>query len=469
MGAAEIFLLILFGGLFAALLAGIPAIFAIAGAPLIVSGIAIGLGFFDPIFLTAFPQRIFGLMTNPLFVAIPLFIFMGILLEKSGLAARLLHALHSMGGQSPRGLALWVLVISVLIGAASGVIGATIIMLGMISYPALMKVGIDKKFASGLVLSAGTLGQIIPPSIVLIILADQISNASLEAQRRAGEFAVNPITVSDLFAAALVPGLLLALVYAVYVWIKLSPIKTSHPIKTSQSPIPGANEDFEKKQKLWVLAMPLVLIFLVLGSIVLGIATPSEAASLGAGGMALFTFFSGHNDGAENKLKLFSKAIEETVILSGVIFAIVFAASFLSLVFRGFGGDEILAHIAQNLPGEKWTALALVMVLVFLLGFILEFVEIIFLVIPIAGPILFAMGIEPVWFAILLALNLQTSFLTPPFGIALFYFKSVVPQSTTTSQIYHAVVPFVVLQLLTLCIVALFPDLVHFLPNLLFQ
>jgi tripartite ATP-independent transporter DctM subunit len=505
-----LFLLLLFGCLFAAILSGMPAMFAIGGAPLLIAGIGISSGNFDPAFLHAFPQRVFGMMGNQLFIALPLFIFMGILMERAGLANGMLIAANRLAGHSKRGLGLSVLAVSALIAATTGIVGATIIMLGAISYPALIRAGITERLSSGLVISAGTLGQIIPPSIVLIILADQISSAYQEAQRTMGVFAIEPVTVSDVFAGALLPGLLLVGLYATYLFVVLDPKNQKNPTSKTMSDIKGLSD-----LSIGILLAPLFLIVSVLGSILFGIATPTEAAGIGAAGTLLLSGLQ-NNEGSSRRhaanfiglaaflllglagfgspfsnsywviflllivtlvlgnslYKLYRSHIlqavlKETIYLSGMIFGIILAASLLSLVFRGFGGDVLFVNLAASLPGEKWGALLFVMLIVFLLGFVLEFIEIIFIVVPIAAPILLAMNIDPVWLAVLFALNLQTSFLTPPFGVALFYFRSVAPPDLPTSEIYRAIVPFVLLQLVALGLVVLFPQIALFLPDAL--
>ena len=507
-----LYILLLFASLFLAILSGMPALFAIAGAPLLVAGAGILAGSFEPSFLHAFPQRVFGMMGNQLFIALPLFVFMGLLLEKSGLARGMLIAANRLSGNSPRALVLSVLAASTLIAATTGIVGATIIMLGAISYPALIRAGISQKLASGLVVSAGTLGQIIPPSIVLIILSDQISVAYQEAQRAKGVFAIEPVTVSDIFAGAAAPGLLLVLLYAGYLVFKLGR-DGANTVPAEQMQI---DDREQKSQSLLLLLSPLFLILAVLGSIVFGIATPSEAAAIGASGTLLLASVMQQKQTtvttllplagviamlalgltkalpADLKFPLTLAAsgifglgllaatfdlaksgnarpvLVETIHLTGMIFGIVLAASLLSLVFRGFGGDILFNELAVNLPGEKWGALLVVMLVVFLLGFILEFIEIIFIVVPIAGPVLLGLDINPIWLAVLFALNLQTSFLTPPFGVALFYFRSVAPPDIETATIYRAIIPFVILQLVALFIVAMFPKIALYLPQLLF-
>lgn len=518
MDVSAFFLLILFAGVFAAILSGIPAMFAIGGVPFLVALCAALFGAFDLSFLNAFPQRLFGLMSNSLFIAIPLFVFMGLLLERAGIAKRMLEGAGALAGGGRRALSLAVLGMSGLLAATTGIIGATVVMLGVLSYPALQRSGVPERLASGMVLAAGSLGQIIPPSIALIILADQISNAHLEAGRLSGDFAVEPVTVSDLFAAALLPGLLLVVLYALYMLIRL-------PAEKGRSAMPASPQLVRRFSKTGydTVFLPLILIIAVLGSILFGLATATEAAALGvAGALLLCGRSAGRADrglgrgnrpvrrfavlglvagaalfvlrSATHPLALLivfvalgilaagllvsayyaarkgilQAVLGETILISGMIFGIVIAASMLSLVFRGLGGDVLIRDIAAALPGEKWTALALFMLLIFLLGFMLEFVEIIFITIPIAGPVLLAMDIPPLWLAVLIALNLQTSFLTPPFGLALFYFRSVAPATLTTPEIYRSVVPFVILQLMALVLVALFPQLALMLPEYLF-
>ena len=454
--APEVFLPVLLGGLIVGILSGVPAFAAIGGVPLLVAFFAALFGAFDLSLLAAFPQRIYGVMGNQLLAAVPLFILMGVVLEKSGLARDMLLSMTAKAGEAPRKMAFGVLGISALIAASTGVVGATIVMLGLMAYPALIRIGMGERLASGLIVSAGTLGQIIPPSIVLIILADQVSNAWQGAQRAKGSFAVEPVTVSELFVAALLPGLLLVGLYALYLFFAVKPVSENH-----DQPETSASRSAISKSPFIALVLPLVLILAVLGSIILGIATATEAAAIGAAGSLLLAGKSLLRPG------VFNEILAETINLCGVIFAIVFAASLLSLVFRGLGGDEWFVALAGDLPGDKWTALLLVMIVVFLLGFVLEFIEIIFIIVPIAGPVLFAMDIDPIWFAILMAVNLQTSFLTPPFGVALFYFKSVAPGGFALMDLYRGIVPFIGLQLVALLLIFVFPQIVSVLPDLL--
>jgi len=518
MNADVLWLVVMALAVFGFILSGVPVLLAIAGAPTLVALLAAMSGHFDLVYFQAVPQRIFGIMTNPLLLAVPLFVFMGLILEKSQQAERMLKSLTAALGGRQGSLALAVVLVSALIAASTGIIGATIVMLGTITLPALLKAGINKHMSSGLICASGTLGQIIPPSIVLILLGDQISNAYFEAQQEAGNFAPDPVTVGDLFAGALLPGLLLVSLYGAYVLIRLR--------GSSDGPDQPAGQTGTTLRDLVASIAPtLGLIVAVLGSILVGIATPTEAASVGVAGAILIAassrtgasarlsmacaglavlllllrraglFGLDFADGAVSWsfLTVFSlaltglafallltasgallrggvllPALKETVTITGMIFGIVIAASILSLVFRGFNGDEHVAELLNALPGGAWGMLLLTMLVIFLLGFILEFVEIIFIVVPIVGPIILQTDISPVWFAVLIALNLQTSFLTPPFGFALFYFRSVAPADIRTTDIYLSVIPFVAIQLLALGLVAAFPVLATFLPEVLF-
>jgi tripartite ATP-independent transporter DctM subunit len=503
-------------------MSGMPVLLAIAGVPVLVGIIASFFGHFDLSYFSAFPQRVFGIMENSLLIAVPLFVMMGVLLERSKIAEKMLLMMAGFFGGSRSGLAYSVLIVSALIAASTGIIGATIVMLGMISLPALLKAGVSKQLSSGLICASGTLGQIIPPSIVLILLGDQISNAYIEAQQNLGNFAPDPVSVGDLFAGAILPGLLLVTLYAAYIFIYGFFID-KQPITAQQKAdiTPATEVDF--RQVCTVFLPPILLIIAVLGSILMGIATPTEAAGVGVAGTMLIAALNSNNttkkqhaiillgvfsafciaiivslqlSSAESssaalfsvltlvlsailvlslvlsayqliKDEILSSALSQSVSVSGMVFAIIIAASMLSLVFRGFGGDEIVNELLSNIPGDRWGALLAVMIVIFLLGFILEFVEILFIVIPLVGPVLLAMDFNPVWLAILIAINLQTSFLTPPFGFALFYYRSVAPASITTVDIYKSVIPFIVIQLLAMAILVMYPQIATWLPELI--
>jgi tripartite ATP-independent transporter DctM subunit len=519
MSVELLWLLVMTAGLFGGILSGVPVMLVIAGVPTLVAIAASATGHFDLSYLQAVPQRVFGVMENWLLIAVPLFVLVGVLLDRSKQAERMLTSINKLFGGTRGGLAMSVVVVSALIAASTGIIGATIVMLGTISLPTLLRAGIDKHTSSGLICACGTLGQIIPPSIVLILLGDQVSNAYIEAQQKAGNFAPSPVTVGDLFAGAMLPGLLLVGFYALYVGFRLR----------GQPPLPRAETGGPRigfGEVLTDILPTLALIVSVLGSILMGLATPTEAAGVGVGGailvavaqislrmkwLALGTaalavvllaasaagylnvnFAAGHLDftsktmiavglvvllgvglatasGALARSGILVPAIIETLLVSGMIFGIVIAAGILSLVFRGFGGDGMVADFMNAVPGGAYGMLAMTMLVVFLLGFILEFVEIIFIVIPIVGPVILQSDIDPVWFAILFAMNLQTSFLTPPFGFALFYFRSVAPPQISTGDIYRSIVPFVMIQIVAIFALALFPALATWLPGVLFR
>jgi tripartite ATP-independent transporter DctM subunit len=509
----ELFLLAMLLGLFAGILSGIPAMLAIAGVPMLTAVVAAGFGVFDLRFLSFFPARVWGVMTNSLLMAVPLFVLMGVLLERAQLAERMLAVLARMLGGSPRGMALSVLLFATLLAAATGIIGATVVMLVLVALGPMLAAGIPAARASGLICASGTLGQIIPPSILLVLLGDQIGNTYLEAQQRAGNFAPQPVSVGDLFAGALIPGLVLVGLYAVYLLVVL------RPAPAAPKPAPGAR--VTAAEVVFTFLPPLLLILTVLGSILAGVATATEAAGLGAVGALLMAGYAAMRARAGRVLvalaglaafglvglrmaglgraaldtpagmvalagavcivagallagavlwrgRLLQGAIGETMKISGMVFGIVIAASMLALVFRGFGGDRIVGAIMDALPGGELGAVLLVMGIVFLLGFILEAVEIIYIVVPLLGPAVLSGDISPVWFGVLLAMNLQTSFLTPPFGFALFYFRSVAPRSITSGQIYRGVAPFVALQLLALGLLILWPELATWLPGVIF-
>jgi len=506
----EIFLILLGLGLAGGILSGIPAMLAIAGVPFVVALLGSLVGAFDPGFLKFFPARVYGIMSNPLLMAVPLFVLMGVLLEKSRVSERMLQVLGQMLGGSARGMAVSVLLFSAIIAASTGIVGATVVMLVLMSLPAMLQAGVPKPLASGLICAGGTLGQIIPPSIVLVLLGDQIGNTYLEAQQRAGNFAPSSVSVGDLFAGALLPGLMLVGLYALYAFAVLTFAARGTPkvVRTASPPLGVILNSF---------APPLLMILAVLGSILAGVATTTEAAGLGAVGALMLA---GYHRGGRGRwlvglgalavlallmLRMFtdgragpvgtglavamvvllvlgllvsvvklwgggvlSAASDETLRITGMVFGIVVAASMLALVFRGFGGDVIVGHLMENMPGGDWGALFIVLGMVFLLGFLLEAIEIIYIVVPLLGPPILGGDISPVWFGVLLAMNLQTSFLTPPFGFALFYFRSVAPREITTRDTYVGVAPFVVLQLIGLAMLMTFPSLATWLPGVLF-
>ena len=448
MSIQAILLVLMFTGVIGGILLGVRILIVLMLVPMAAGLIGMGLGIFDSALFYAIPERIFGIMRNQVLYAIPLFVFVGKLLEHSGLAEKMLLSIAGLSKDKGRSMALAVLATSVIIAAASGIIGATITMLAGIALPALLRAGVSEKISAGLICAAGSLGQLIPPSIVLILLSDQISNAWILSQRELGNFSPEPISVAHLFSAALLPGLMLAALYAVYIFVVIKPEASQ---QNQQAPSESASFS-------WGALLVLGVIILVPLSIVFGFATAGEAASVGILGVSLLMLKAGH-------LAIFKKALEETVTLTGVIFGIIIAASVLALVFRGLGGDEHVSSLLSAMPGDAMGALIVVMIVVFLLGFILEFIEITYIIIPVTAPVLFTMGIDPIWFAVLVAVNLQISFLTPPLGIALFYFQSV--SNIKALALYKAVLPFIILQISALLIVFIFPKIATWLPSIL--
>ena len=448
----------LFVGIGLALMAGFPVAFTLAGVALLFAGVGTATGTFDPSFLQAFPNRIYGIMTNETLLAVPVFIFMGVMLERSKLADQLLQSLaHLMRGVNG-GLGIAVIVVGAMMAASTGIVGATVVTMGLISLPTMLDKRYDPAVSAGTICAAGTLGQIIPPSIVLVMLADVMSNAYQQAQLRMGSYTPDTVSVGELFAGALLPGLLLVLIYLVYIFV-LARAKPHlmPPDRVLDSDRVGIG------RLLGLTAGPLLLIVAVLGSILKGVATPTEAAAVGAVG-SMFLAAVGRQLNAET----IKDVVYRTTRITSMVFMILVGASLFSLVFRGFGGDEMVAELLTGLPGGVVTVMVLVMIVMFLLGFILDFIEITFVVVPIVGPVLMAMGLDPIWLGVMIALNLQTSFLTPPFGFSLFYLRGVCPESIPTSAIYRGVVPFIGIQLLVLGLLAAWPQLVTWLPGVIY-
>jgi len=439
----------------ASLLAGFPVAFTLAGIALIFALIGIMTGTFDPSFLSAFPSRIFGIMSNQTLIAVPVFVFMGVMLEKSKLADQLLQSLAQLMRKIPGGLGLAVMLVGTLMAASTGIVGATVVTMGLLSLPTMLKNNYDPSIATGSICAAGTLGQIIPPSIVLILLADVLSNAYQQAQLRMGIFSPETISVGELFAGALLPGLMLVGLYMLYL-AAVALLKPSAMPPVEQK----AGDEVSLLSLLRLLAGPLLLIVAVLGSILFGLATPTEAAAVGATGAMLLAMIQ-----KQLSLETLRAVAYQSAKVSAMVFMILIGASLFSLVFRGYGGDEYVQSLLTSLPGGQAGVLLIVMLVLFLLGFILDFIEITYVVIPIVGPVLLAMGINPVWLGVMIAINLQTSFLTPPFGFSLFYLRGVAPPEIPTSAIYKGVVPFIIIQLLMLGLLTLWPDLATWLPN----
>ena len=433
------------------LMAGYPVALTLAGTSFLFALIGAIVGIFDMAFLEAFPNRLFGIMENTTLIAVPLFIFMGVMLEKSKLSEDLLSSMADLFGGLKSGLGLSVVLVGALLAASTGIVGATVVTMGLMSLPTMLERGYHPSKATGLIAATGTLGQIIPPSIALVLLGDTLSNAYQQAQLNMGIFSPKTVSIGDLFLGAIVPGLILVFLYSGYLLL------TSQSIKETQSRVLDSNTIYTALKNL---LPPVVLIIAVLGSILGGFATPTEAAGVGAFGATLLAFFKG-------KLSLFTLNVvsKNTVKVTSMVFFILIGAAIFSLVFRGFGGDSLVENFFEELPGGVFTATLIVMVVIFVLGFILDFIEITFVVVPIVGPVLLAMGLDPVWLGVMIAINLQTSFLTPPFGFALFYLRGVAPQSVQTIDMYKGVIPFIAIQLLLLISIWIFPEIATWLPS----
>ena len=429
------------------LLLGYPVAFTLAGVSILFAVVCIPFGIFDPTILKSIPIRVFGIMNNVTLLAVPLFIYMGTVLEKSGIAAKMLENMAAAFKNTKGGLSISIIFVGALLAASTGIVGATVVTMGLMSLPILINQGYERSFSTGLVASTGTLGQIIPPSIALVLLGDVMSNAYQRAQNDMGIFSQQTVTVGDLFIGAIVPGIMICLGYLIY---------TIYKNKTNPHLKDYTNSSNVKNLVLFkTLMLPIILIFLVLGSIFAGIATPTEAAAIGAFGALIIALINQKVD-----ISFIKETSEKTAVVSTMIFTILIGASIFSLIFRGVGGDDLIDLIFNSLPGGSYTALIFVLLVIFLLGFILDFIEICYVIIPLVAPPLLIMGFDPVWLAILFAINLQTSFLTPPFGFSLFYLRGVADESIKTKEIYKGVIPFIFIQLLILFLVILFPTII---------
>ena len=509
--------LLMFAAACLVLLMGFPVAFTLAGVALAFGLIGQSLDMFDMGFFYALPQRIFGTMTNEVLIAVPLFVFMGTMLERARVAEDLLENMSRLFAGVRGGLGISVSIVGALLAASTGIVGATVVTMGLLSLPTMLRRGYAPSLAAGSIAAAGTLGQIIPPSIVLVLLGDVIANAYQKAQLEQGIFAPETVSVGELFSGSLIPGLVLVGLYIIYqVCLAI--------FKPSMAPPAEYDDDLVLSDLLGALFAPVFLIISVLGSILAGIATPTEAAAVGAVGTILLA---GHKLGDRQKLmtagafsvllvvvlaNTFDLRLERDTIgapdllatgvalaLCGVIilavgtsllttyrlgvlestmrstthttsmvFVILIGAALFSLVFRGLGGDDTIHDLLQSLPGGTWTAVAAVMLVMFLLGFFLDFIEIIFVVVPLVGPVLLGMGVDPVWLGVMMAINLQTSFLTPPFGFALFYLRGAAPESVRTGDIYRGAIPFVIIQLIMLALLAWIPEMATWLPKVVF-
>ena len=446
---------LLFVSVVLVLLAGFPVAFSLGGTALIFAGIGIIGGSFNEALLFGLPNRVYGIMANETLIAVPLFVFMGVTLERARIAEELLETLSGLFGTLRGGLGISVTLVGMLLAASTGIVGATVVTMGLLSLPTMLKRGYSPEVATGTICASGTLGQIIPPSIILVMLGDVMTTAYQQAQLEMGVFSPKTVSVGDLFAGALIPGLLLVLLYVLYI-LGVAFLKPDS-VPAHQR---GPDEIVTPVQILKALAPPLILIFAVLGSILKGLATPTEAAGVGGMGALLLAIVRG-----QLNLERLREIMRATLRISSMVFLILIGASIFSLVFRGYGGDDGVRAILESLPGGVVGAVLVVMLVMFLLGFVLDFIEITFVVVPIVGPVLLAMGLDPVWLGIMIAINLQTSFLTPPFGFALFYLRGVAPPSVTTAQIYRGAIPFVAIQIFALLLISAFPDLVTWLPG----
>ena len=432
------------------LLSGFPVAFILSGISLLFGFIGILFGFFDYSYLMAFPARLFGVMGNQNLLAVPLFIFMGLILEKTKIAESLIQDMNILFNNSNSGLAISVVVVGALMAASTGIVGASVVTLGLLTYPVLIKNGYSPSVASGTICASGTLGQIIPPSLVLILLADVLSSSYQQAQLNMGIFNPESITIADLFLGAILPGLILPIFYIIY--LKSLKIKTVN------------KELLNKKANILSVLYPLGLMFIVLGSIIFGIATPSEAAGIGALGAIILAYY-------QNNLSkiILDKCVFESIKLTSMVFMILIGAILFSLVFRGLEGEEFIHKFLVEMPDNKFMTLFIVLIIMFFLGFILDFIEITFIVIPLIGPALFTLGFDPLWVGILIALVLQTSFITPPFGFSLFYLRGVLPKNVKTTEIYKGIIPFLIIQIFLVIMVFMFPNLATALPEMLLK
>lgn len=427
---------LMFVVVFVLIFTGFPVAFALGGTALLFAALGVGAGFFDWALLYAMPERIFGVMSNFVLLAVPFFIFMGTILEKSRLAEDLLTTIGKLFGPMRGGLAIAVVFVGALLAAATGVVGASVVAMGLISLPLMLRYGYSAELASGVIAASGTLGQIIPPSVVLVVLADQMG-----------------IPVGDLFVGSLLPGLMLATMYALYVGVVAF-------LKPASAPALPLAERASigwplLRQVVLVMVPPLVLILLVLGSIFAGVATPTEAGALGAvGAMALAAI---NRRLTRNAVR---EALDQTTRLTSMVVFLLIGSTAFALVFRGLYGDLWIEELLTNLPGGRIGFLIVANLAIFFLGFFIDFFEIAFIIIPLLAPAAALLGIDLVWFGVMIGMNMQTSFLTPPFGFALFYLRGVAPPEVSTAQIYRGAVPFIAIQLVGLLLIILFPQIV---------
>lgn len=444
------------------LLSGFPVAFVLSGVSLVFALIGHEIGVFELSYLSALPNRIYGVMTSDLLVAVPLFVFMGCMLERAKIAEELLETTSALFGALRGGLGIAVALVGALLAASTGIVGATVVTMGLISLPTMLRNQYDPKLATGIICAAGTLGQVIPPSIVLILLGDQISSAYQNVQMQAGAVSSDPVSIADLFVGAIIPGLLLVAFYIGWLLVcgVIRPKAAPAMCEIQRGEI-FADGIF--RRIVSVLLPPLALILVVLGSILGGFATATESAAVGAVGAMILAGYR-----RQFTLDNLKAVMHSTTKVTSMVFTILIGAAIFTLVFRGFGGDDMIHDFMQGLPGGVLGAMAVTMLVMFLLGFFLDFIEIIFVIVPIVAPVLLAMGVNPVWLAVMMAVNLQTSFLTPPFGFSLFYLRGVAPESVKTSDIYKGVIPFVIIQIAMLGVLSIVPELATWLPDALY-
>jgi tripartite ATP-independent transporter DctM subunit len=438
------------------LMAGYPVALSLAGTALLFAAVGSLTGHFDMAFLQAMPNRLFGTMDNTTLIAVPLFVLMGVMLEKSRLSEDLLESMADLLGGFRSGLGISVVVVGALLAASTGIVGATVVTMGLMSLPTMLKRGYSPAQATGVIAATGTLGQIIPPSIALVLLGDTLSSAYQQAQLNMGIFTPKTVSIGDLFVGAIIPGLMLVLMYCLYM------IVFARPAPQEPRNIEAANNRLSRA--MGNLLPPIILIIAVLGSILSGAATPTEAAGVGAFGATVLATLKG-----QLTISRLREVAQSTTEVTSMVFLILIGAAVFSLVFRGFGGEELVEQFFAGLPGGIVAATLLVMLVIFLLGFILDFIEITFVVVPIVAPVLLAMGLDPVWLGVMIAINLQTSFLTPPFGFALFYLRGVAPDTVETSDMYYGVAPFIFLQVLLMLMLSQWPQLATWLPSLIYN
>jgi tripartite ATP-independent transporter DctM subunit len=456
----EILSVLLFAVAVGTLMLGYPVAFTLGGTSLFFALAGWLVGAFDPSYFATLAPRFFGILQSEVLVAVPLFIFMGTVLERTRIAEALLTTMGQCFGALRGGLAVSVIVVGALLAASTGVVGATVVTMGLISLPAMLRAGYDPRLATGAICASGTLGQIIPPSTILIFVADFLQGANSEAQLRKGNYAPDPVSVSDLFAGALLPGLMLVGLYILWTVV----LAALRPATAPAIPMTAEERASLAGRVVSSLIPPLLLIMAVLGSILTGIATPTESASVGAVGAVTLAFLRG-----ELSLARLQEAAESTLKTTSMVFIILFGASLFSLVFRTMGGEVLIEEVLHGLPGGRVGAVLAAMAMMFVLGFFLDTFEIIFIVVPLTAPALLLLDIDPVWLGVMIGVNLQTSFLTPPFGFALFYLRGVAPGSVTTGDIYRGIMPFVALQVLALGVLWEFPELATWLPRALFR